>query len=75
MDLTRGDLTMFIYNYAVAISGGWLVLFVPGIDDRLPFLGAALVPTIIWTLYFKYRIRSKLDAMAGGTLDNQEESA
>lgn len=68
MDISITDFNVFLYNYAVALSGGFVTMRL-GIDERETLFGLMFVFAIIWTIYFRLDMSSRL--MNG----NDEESA
>ena len=60
MRATRDDAVVLFYNYAVVLSGGWLVVQF-GIESKLILLGLAAVVAVVWTVYFRFGMVSRLE--------------
>lgn len=72
MELSLTDLTVYVYNVAVALTMGFLVMEV-GIEDRAVLVGVALVLGLFWTGYFRYSMLPKLEGLASEDEDDEPE--
>ncbi|MCU4751230.1 hypothetical protein OB919_04410 [Halobacteria archaeon AArc-curdl1] len=61
MQLTITDLTIFVYNIGVVLSGGYIV-FAFDIQDRTLLFVTMLIFAVFWTLYFKFYMVSRLSS-------------
>ncbi|ACV11599.1 hypothetical protein Huta_1423 [Halorhabdus utahensis DSM 12940] len=58
MDLDRSDLTVFVYNWGVVLSGGYIALTY---DMTTTDLGLfSLVLGVLWTIYYRLVMEDKL---------------
>lgn len=62
MELSMTDVTVYVYNVAVLITGGFLVMELE-ITDRAVLIGLAFVLALFWTAYFRYSMAPKLAEM------------
>lgn len=51
MELTQFDAAMLVYNYAVVLSGGAIVLSLD-VRSRTGLLAVGLAVAVFWTAYF-----------------------
>lgn len=59
MQVTSADGIVFIYNYAVVLSG-WILVTRFGIEDRAVLLGISALIALAWTVYFRFGMKSRL---------------
>ncbi|WEL16392.1 MULTISPECIES: hypothetical protein [unclassified Halorhabdus] len=58
MDIDRGDLTIFVYNWGVVLSGGYVALtYDITVTELLVF---SLVIGFLWTIYYRSVMEEKL---------------
>lgn len=72
MNVTKHDWIMLMYNFAVALTGGYAVLTM-GITDRWALFGMTFVFGIIWTIYFKYAMLHRFTDHPRFAGDDDEE--
>lgn len=73
MELSMTDVTVYVYNVAVVITGGFLVMELQ-ITDRAVLIGLAFVLGLFWTAYFRYSMAPKLAAMSAENDEGEGES-
>ncbi|WP_207591822.1 hypothetical protein [Halomontanus rarus] len=73
MELSMSDVTVYVYNVAVLITGGFLVMELQ-ITDRAVLIGLAFVLGLFWTAYFRYSMAPKLAAMSAENDEGEGES-
>ncbi|MFB6135267.1 MAG: hypothetical protein ABEJ04_00730 [Halobacteriaceae archaeon] len=61
MDITSVDVSLYIYNVAVVVSGGFLVSTL-GIEDRFVILGIGAFLGLVWTVYFKIDMARRFES-------------
>lgn len=71
MKPTQIDGIMLIYNYALLLTGGWLVLEA-GIDDKWTLFGILIVPTLIFSIYFHYAMKPRFTRALRPSDDDDE---
>lgn len=59
MNVTKYDGLLFLYNFAVVLSGGYLLLFLD-VSDRWAMVAIAFVLALVWTSYFRYGMIPRL---------------
>jgi hypothetical protein len=64
---TRADLAMFVYNVAAVTSGGYLAIRL-GIQSPAEMVVVALVIGLLWTAYYRYRMKALLTGIESGAL-------
>lgn len=62
MRITVSDWVVFLYNFGVVLSGGYVVMTF-NIDDRVILFGLMFVFAFFWTVYFKFYMRSRLETI------------
>ncbi|MCU4743852.1 hypothetical protein OB955_16640 [Halobacteria archaeon AArc-m2/3/4] len=73
MELSMTDVTVYIYNVAVVLTGGFLIMEA-GIEDRAVLIGLAAVLGLFWTVYFRYSMAPKLASLAGDDDDDENDN-
>lgn len=67
ISLTRADLAMFVYNVAAVTSGGYLAIRL-GIQSPAKMTVVALFIGLLWTAYYRYRMKALLTDIESGAL-------
>ena len=62
MSERKVDLAVFVYNFAVVVSGVFLAAQFDSVGQLL-LLGPALAVAVFWTVYFRYSMLSRLDTI------------
>jgi hypothetical protein len=60
MDVTIRDLSVFIYNFAVTVIGGWVAIQIDSTLTDPILLLAMVIVSLGWTMYFRYSMIPKL---------------
>lgn len=63
---TARDGIVLIYNYAVVLSG-WVLVTRFGVTDRGDLLVLSAVIAIVWTIYFRFGMTSRLADHGGSS--------
>lgn len=64
MELTKFDGALLVYNYAVILSGGAIVLSL-NVQNRAGLLAIGLLIAVFWTGYFKFGMIQRIPGQQG----------
>lgn len=70
MQITKIDIAVFVYNFALVLSGGYAVL-VFSIQDRPVLFASVFVLAAFWTVYFRLSMQSRLLNLRSGPADDE----
>ncbi|WP_255171482.1 hypothetical protein [Natrononativus amylolyticus] len=71
MQSPLSNLVVFMYNFGVVLSGGYVIMHF-GIDDRFLFFGIMFVFALFWTAYFRYAMYDRLITLERGEPETTE---
>ncbi|GAB3019382.1 hypothetical protein [Natronobiforma cellulositropha] len=72
MALTIDHLSVFLYNFAVVVSGGFIVMQLE-LTDRFALLGIAAIFAVFWSVYFFVAMVPRLAADEDDGDDRESE--
>lgn len=72
MDVDRTDLSIFVYNAGVVLSGGY-VAFTFEMSSYAELVPFSLGLAFLWTLYYRFVMKSKLQPREDKEGDEREE--
>ena len=72
MNLERTDIAMYVYNVAAVMSGGYLAMTFE-IEDPLIMGGLAIGAGLLWSVYYRWSMAPRLEAMRQGVFIPEDE--
>lgn len=72
MNVQRTDVAMYVYNVAAVMSGGYLAMTLE-IDDPLVMGGLAVGAGLLWSVYYRFSMAPRLEAMRKGVFIPDDE--
>lgn len=60
MDITRFDIALYLFAYGMVISGAYIVDFY-NLSDRIVIMAVSAVAALVWMVYLRWWVRSRLD--------------
>ena len=72
MGLNRTDLAMFVYNVAVVLTGGYLVMRFD-IESVPVLVGVSTLAGVLWTVYYHVSMADRLEGIRTGSLYGRED--